>query len=207
MRRAKKPSHTEPAASPDRRAQILASAMRRFLHFGVKKTAMREIADDCGLAVGTLYLSFANKDALIIGCADAFRAAHAAEARAILDLPDVDAEAKLRRYVLSRFHASRGLRSGAAEAAAELARHVLRLKPDDPAAEIRTFTAHLATILAAGKTSRAFPGVRDPEREARVLALALGVFFPIPGREPAEALGLPDLLNHLEWFLETWTRQ
>lgn len=181
--------------------------MRRFLHFGVKKTAMQEIADDCGLAVGTLYLSFANKDALIIGCAEAFRAAHAAEAKKVVDLPDVEPEAKLRRYVLSRFHASRGLRAGAAEAAAELARHVLRLRPEDPAEEIRSFTAYLATILAAGKKSGAFPGVRDPEREARVLALALGVFFPIPGREPPEPLGLPDLLNQLEWFVDVWTRQ
>ena len=52
--------------------RILAAARDRFEHYGVAKTTMQEIATDAGVAVGTLYLYFRNKDELIVACAREF---------------------------------------------------------------------------------------------------------------------------------------
>lgn len=49
----------------ERRRQILDAARHRLEHYGYEKTTMAEIAADAGVAVGTLYLYFRNKDALL----------------------------------------------------------------------------------------------------------------------------------------------
>jgi AcrR family transcriptional regulator len=51
---------------PARRQQILQAARRRLEHYGYEKTTMAEIASDAGVAVGTLYQYFKNKEDLIV---------------------------------------------------------------------------------------------------------------------------------------------
>jgi AcrR family transcriptional regulator len=49
----------------NRRERILAAAERLFQHYGQKKTTMADIARDVGIGVGSLYLDFPSKDALL----------------------------------------------------------------------------------------------------------------------------------------------
>lgn len=51
---------------PARRREILRAARRRLEHYGYEKTTMTEIASDAGVAVGTLYQYFKNKEDLIV---------------------------------------------------------------------------------------------------------------------------------------------
>jgi AcrR family transcriptional regulator len=57
-RRAENPSCT-------RRASILRAAERLFLHYGFAKTTVADIAREAGVGVGTVYLDFPAKEAII----------------------------------------------------------------------------------------------------------------------------------------------
>src|SRR5262249_52296814 len=92
-------------AVDDKRQRIIDSARKRFRHYGVKKTTMQEIAGDAGVAVGTLYLYFKDKDDLLVACTEEYIVRHRRQAEAIL-ASDAPAGEKLRRYVLDQFRAS-----------------------------------------------------------------------------------------------------
>ena len=112
----------------DKRQRILASARKRFRHYGFKKTTMQEIARDAGVAVGTLYLHLKDKRELLAAGTEEYIAQHRRRAEAIL-VSDASAADKLRRYVLDRFRASQATRAGGYPHAAELLREVLRVRP------------------------------------------------------------------------------
>ena len=44
---------------------LIEAALKRFAHYGVKKTSMAEVADDAGVTRRTLYNAFANKEEVI----------------------------------------------------------------------------------------------------------------------------------------------
>lgn len=48
-----------------RRASILSAAERLFRHYGPGKTTMADIAREAGIGVGSLYLEFPSKDAIV----------------------------------------------------------------------------------------------------------------------------------------------
>src|SRR3954468_1803075 len=108
--------------------RITAAARKRFEHYGINKTSMQEIAADAGVAVGTVYLYFANKDELIVACAEDFVEHHRQVAAEIL-ANDSPADGKLKSYVVARFRLAAQLRTSSRHAA-EIARAVLRVKPD-----------------------------------------------------------------------------
>lgn len=54
----------------DKREQILAAAIKRFSHFGIKKTTMAEIAEDVGLSKANLYYYFSDKVVLVASIID-----------------------------------------------------------------------------------------------------------------------------------------
>ena len=72
---------------------------------------MVEIAQDAGVAVGTLYLYFNNKDALVVACAESFIDHHRQQIDAILTAK-IPADDKLRNYILARFRQSEETRRG-----------------------------------------------------------------------------------------------
>ena len=109
----------------DKREQILAAARKRFRYYGFRKTTIQEIARDAGVAVGTLYLYFKDKDDLLVACTEAYVARHRRQAEAIL-ASDASAAAKLRRYVLDRFRASQATRAGGKGHAAAVSRTMSR---------------------------------------------------------------------------------
>jgi AcrR family transcriptional regulator len=56
-------------AIPETRELIIDAANARFLHYGVNKTTMAEIADDVGMSAANLYRYFANKQDIAVECA------------------------------------------------------------------------------------------------------------------------------------------
>jgi AcrR family transcriptional regulator len=53
-----------------KREQIIEGAIKRFIHFGINKTTMNEIADDLSVSKPSLYYYFPDKTSLIIGVLD-----------------------------------------------------------------------------------------------------------------------------------------
>jgi TetR/AcrR family fatty acid metabolism transcriptional regulator len=185
----------------DKAPEILDAALRRFLHYGLKKTTMQEIARDAGVAVGTLYLYFEDKDALVVGCADRFAERHRAAVETLL-AEKLPADRKLHRYVLERHR--EWLEVGvSAPHAAELAEAVLRVRPERTLDYAREFEKTTLSLLREAKAQGVFPHA-DPERDAPLFVIALSPFFPIAGREhPA----LPDpsgLGAVVDWFMDLW---
>lgn len=53
-----------------KREQIVAGALRRFMHYGINKTTMNEIADDLSMSKPSLYYYFPDKSALVLAVAE-----------------------------------------------------------------------------------------------------------------------------------------
>jgi AcrR family transcriptional regulator len=186
----------------DKRQRILEAARKRFRYYGVKKTTMQEIARDAGVAVGTLYLYFKNKDDLLVAGTEEYITRHSRQAEAIL-ASDVSARDKLRRYVLDRFRASQATRAGGYRPAAELLREVLRVRPERRVEEGRMMAEVFVRILQLGMEAGEFY-TNDPERDARVFLLSLAFLFPSAMDEPAHTPTEEDALLVVDWFLNVW---
>jgi AcrR family transcriptional regulator len=53
------------ATDPERREAILQAAERLFRHYGIGKTTVGDVARECGIGVGSVYLEFESKDAIV----------------------------------------------------------------------------------------------------------------------------------------------
>jgi AcrR family transcriptional regulator len=53
------------STEPNRRERILSAAERLFQHYGPGKTTMADIARECGIAVGSVYLDFSSKEEIL----------------------------------------------------------------------------------------------------------------------------------------------
>jgi AcrR family transcriptional regulator len=186
----------------DKRQRILESARKRFRYYGVRKTTMQEIARDAGVAVGTLYLYFKDKDDLLVASVEEYVTRHRRQAEAILASEGPAAD-KLRRYVLDRFRASQATRTGGPGHAAELLREVLRVRPERRLEEGRMMAEYFARILRLGM-ERGELCSDDPERDARVLLLSLAFLFPSALDERAYTPTEEDALLVVDWFLQVW---
>ena len=190
------------ATTDDRRERIFEAAKRRFGRFGIRATTMQDIARDVGIAVGTIYQFFPDKDALVSAWVGEHRDLVKDQMAQVLAKP-VPADEKLRDFLCVRFQTVRRMREE--PAIMEITRAVLRLMPD----EIPTMTAairdYLARILTEGRDTGALPSVR-PDRDVEILFLALSGFFtavtdPIAGPLTEEAM-----LRVVDWFIEQWKR-
>jgi AcrR family transcriptional regulator len=186
----------------DKRRRILKAARKRFRYYGVRKTTMQEIARDAGIAVGTLYLYFKNKDDLLAAGTEEYVARHRLKAEAILAC-DASAADKLRRFVLDRFRASQATRAGGFRHAAELEREVLRVRPERRLEEGRMMVEYFIRILRQGMEAGELHS-DDPERDARVLLLSLAFLFPSATDERAYTPTEEDALLVVDWFLDVW---
>jgi AcrR family transcriptional regulator len=186
----------------DKRQRILEAARKRFRYFGVRKTTMQEVARDAGVAVGTLYLYFKDKDDLLVACTDEYVTKHRRHAEAIL-ASDATAADKLRRYILDRFRASQATREGGFRPAAELQREVLRVRPERQLEEGRMMAECFVRILRLGMETGELHS-DDPERDARVLLFSLAFLFPVAMDERAYTPSEEDALMVVDWFLRVW---
>jgi AcrR family transcriptional regulator len=188
----------------DKRQGIVEAARKRFRYYGVRKTTMQEIARDAGIAVGTLYLYFKNKDDLLVACTDDYVTRHRRQAEAIL-VSDSSAADKLKRYVLDRFRASQATRAGGHRHAAELEREVVRVRPERRINEGRMMAEYFVRILRLGMEARELNS-DEPERDARVLVLSLAFLFPVSTDGTAYTPTEEDALLVVDWFLQAWRR-
>ncbi len=186
----------------DKRQRILEAARKRFRYYGVRKTTMQEVARDAGVAVGTLYLYFKDKDDLLAAVTEEYVTRHRRQAEAIL-ASDAPAADKLRRYVLDRFRASRATRAGGHRPAGELLREVLRLRPDRQLEEGRMMAGYFARILRQGVETGELH-TDDPERDAYVFILSLTFLFPGEVNQRIPAPTEEDALLVVNWFLNVW---
>jgi AcrR family transcriptional regulator len=189
----------------DKRQRILEAARKRFRYYGVRKTTMNEIARDAGVAVGTLYLYFNDKDDLLVACTDEYVTRHRRQAEAILAC-DASAADKLRRYVLDRFRASQATRTGGYRHASELEREVLRVRPERRLEEGRMMAEYFIRVLRLGMETGELNSA-DPERDARVLLLSLAFLFPSATDERAYTPTEDDALLVVDWFVQVWRQQ
>jgi AcrR family transcriptional regulator len=185
----------------DKRPDILDAALKRFLHYGLRKTTMQEVARDAGIAVGTLYLYFEDKDALVVGCADRFAERHRESVTALL-AEKRPADRKLRRYVEER-HREWLAVGVTAPHAAELAGAVLRVRPERTLDFAREFEATTRALLREGAAEGVFR-YADPERDAPLFVLALSPFFPIAGRGHPALPDASELGAVVDWFENLW---
>jgi AcrR family transcriptional regulator len=184
-----------------RQRQIVTAARKRFRHYGIGKTTMQEIAADAGLAVGTLYLYFKNKDDLVAACAEEYVHRHRRRAEAILRsaLPP---DQKLRRYVVDRFRQAAQTRTSSRHAA-EITRAVLRVKPDRIDEEGRMIWQTTSEILAAGVEQGVFHIAR-PADDAEVFLHAIAGFFPNALSDGRPTPREEDLLKVIDFFVRAW---
>jgi AcrR family transcriptional regulator len=184
-----------------KRAAILQAAKQRLSQYGVRKTTMQEIADDVGIAVGTLYLYFKNKNEILIATVEAYTQQHIADTEKILRSPRPAPE-KLKAYLVNRFRAVRENRLSGSHAA-ELARAALRLKPELQKEQGETVKNNVLSILQEGIQSKVFQ-IDCLEQDLEVFLYSIGYFFPLPTTEKyyepeEEKMGLV-----IDWFIQKW---
>lgn len=184
-----------------KRVAILKAAHQRLIRYGVKKTAMQEIAGDVGIAVGTLYLYFKNKNEILIAVADADAQQHLKDTERILQSP-ISVPEKLTAYLVSRFRSVRSHRLGGSHAA-DLARAVIRLKPQLYEEQCEIFNRNVLNVLQEGIQSHLFE-IDNLERELEVFLYSIGYFFPMPTTEKYYEPEEEKLCMVIDWFIENW---
>ncbi len=186
-----------------KREAILAAATVRLSNYGVKKTTMQEIARDAGIAVGTLYLYFKNKNEILIAVADAYAQQHRADAAKILRSTQSVAE-KLKAYLLNRFQAVKANRLSGNHAA-ELARKVIAIYPEFKRQEDQSVAQNVMMLLQEGIQTQVFH-LANLERDGQVFLYAIGYFYPMPTTEQYYEPDADMLIQVIDWFLAQWMR-
>ncbi|MBY0402636.1 MAG: TetR/AcrR family transcriptional regulator [Cyanobacteria bacterium] len=187
---------------PQKKTAILEAARCRFHRYGIQKTSMKDIAQDVGLAVGTLYLYFRNKDEILKASTDNFKAFHQAEAYEIVTSSLSPAE-KLKSYLLKRFHMAKRTREGG-DHATEIASAVLRLFPQRLVEESQLMGETVQQILTEGMATEGWK-VENLDQDTEVFLYSIAYFFPVAGKEPFSPVTEKDLVNVIQWFIKTWS--
>jgi AcrR family transcriptional regulator len=184
-----------------KREAILKAARQRLSQYGVRKTTMNEIAQDVGIAVGTLYLYFKNKNEILIAATEAYTQQHLIDTERILNSP-ISAPEKLKSYLLNRFRAVRESRGGGSHAA-ELARAVIRLKPELQQEQGKVVKNNVSIILEEGIKANLFQ-IDNLERDLEVFLYSIGYFFPMPTTEKYYEPEEEKLCIVIDWFIQKW---
>jgi AcrR family transcriptional regulator len=181
---------------------ILSAAKQRLRKYGIQKTTMQEIAKDVGIAVGTLYLYFKNKDDILIASTDAFAKQHILDMEEILS-SSISPPEKIKAYIINRFCASQETRNSGSHAA-ELARAVIRLKPQLLIEQGDWMRNNLLKILQEGIDKNIF-SIDNLERDVEVFLYAIAYFFPVATTEKYFEPEEDKLCMVIDWFLEKWS--
>jgi AcrR family transcriptional regulator len=184
-----------------KRVAILQAAKKRLSQYGVKKTTLHEIAEDAGIAVGTLYLYFKNKNEILVATANAYAQQHVKDTEKILRSP-IPAPEKLKAYLVNRFRAVREHRLSGSHAA-ELARAVIRLKPELQEEQGQIVRQNVLNILQEGIQLKAFQ-IDNLEQDLEVFLYSIGYFFPLPTTEKYYEPEEEKLCTVIDWFIRKW---
>jgi TetR/AcrR family fatty acid metabolism transcriptional regulator len=155
----------------DKRERILHSAERVFALKGYYGAKVSDIAEDAGVADGTIYLYFKSKDDLLISLFEAqMERVHAALAGATEGV--ADASEKLRRFIRAYMDLTAENRHGAEVIAIEL-RQSAKFMKEYKNPRFAEFLKLLAGIIAEGQKSGAFRADVPAPVAARALFGAL----------------------------------
>lgn len=158
-----------------RRQAILAAASRLFRHYGPFKTTVADIAREARVGVGTVYLEFRNKDAILAALSRS-RHEHVLSAIERAWADGRPAPTRLELALAARFEAFLGCRNDGAHGA-DLFRCACPAVEETHRVFVEAELALFARFLGEAK-SRGELAVRDPESDARGLLLAYRAFEP-----------------------------
>jgi AcrR family transcriptional regulator len=168
---------------PDRRQEILQAFERLVARFGLDRVSMKDLAREAGVSVGSIYLEFENKEALILSVEEKWRT-HVAQRNAAIEAGNLSPQAKLHGIIVEHVTAfSRIVRED--QAVFELLSGALHLRYlGRAAADTRReifdlMTESAATVLREGCRSGAFE-VEDAARTARLMVEAFAEYFSAP---------------------------
>jgi AcrR family transcriptional regulator len=184
-----------------KREAILNAAKRRLTRYGVRKTTMQEIAEEVGIAVGTLYLYFKNKNEILIATAESYTQRHIADTEKILR-SKTPATEKLKAYLVNRFRAVQDNRLSGSYAA-ELARAVILLRPQLKEEQDKAVKNNVLSILQEGVQSDVLQ-ISDLEQDLEVFLYSIGYFFPMPTTEKYYEPDEEKLCMVIDWFIQKW---
>ena len=184
-----------------KREAIVKAARQRLSQYGVRKTTMNEIAQDVGIAVGTLYLYFKNKNEILIAVMEAYTRQHLKDTEKILHSP-MSAPEKLQTYLINRFRAVKENRLSGSHSA-ELARAVIRLKPELQQEQGKAVKNNVSIILKEGIKTNLFQ-IDNLERDLEVFLFSIGYFFPMPTTEKYYEPEEEKLCMVINWFVQKW---
>jgi AcrR family transcriptional regulator len=168
----------EPPPESQMRARIRAAAQRRFEAFGYRRTGIADIAREAGVAVGTLYRYFRNKEHLLVEVVRDLNETWVARARAAVAGPGTAADRLARLGPASvELYRERSLLN------AVLTRDVDRVHA--PLLEsmreqvLEQTVAVMADVIRAGIAEGSIRSV-DPKKAALILFLAGNALFNDP---------------------------
>ncbi len=171
----------EPATDP-RREQILEAARRLFAQHGPQKTTVADIAKEAGVGVGTVYLEFESKDAIVSELSGTMHGAVLATMQAALAAEDFPAtfvaviEARTRAFLSFR-ERDAGPSKGGGEKSCELLQCRTEVTRREQARFFERERAFYTDLFARAQASSEL-GPHDPRRTAELVQLALASLSP-----------------------------
>ncbi|MDQ8182641.1 TetR/AcrR family transcriptional regulator [Pelagicoccus sp. SDUM812005] len=185
----------------DKDGKLVEAAIALFLERGVRGTTMQDIARGAGVAVGTVYLYYKDKAAIVRRVALAFAERHDAFVAEVLGTRR-GAKRKLLDYVLGFYDMWQPFGQNS-QGPVELAEAVLAHAPEAPRLAQERFIETVAVIL--GEAKEAGLKVENSKAEARWIALCTTAFFPLAGTPSGhplqQSLGRDELEGLLKWIL------
>jgi AcrR family transcriptional regulator len=188
-------------SSLDRHRQILDAAERLFRHYGPAKTTIGDIAREAGIGVGSVYLEFSSKEAIVAELAGARRQRIATAMRAAARRGDHGSRvaAALEARIRALFQlAADGAHGCDLVTCASAARSTAGAPHGSPGRFGDEERELLSSLLAAGMAAGEFAEA-DPAHTARVIEHAYAALSPpwVFSRPAEEALALARELNRL----------
>jgi AcrR family transcriptional regulator len=184
----------------DKEAALVEAAVTLFIQQGVRKTSIKQIADTAGVAVGTVYLYYADKIAIVRAVAFAFADKHSEFVNQVAG-DSHEPLMKLERYLLGLYDMWQPFgenHAGPVDLAEAIMTHAgetLQIAADQ-------FHEAVSQFLSEARES----GLRvdDPQAEAKWVALATSAFYPLAGtptQHPLRAqLTRDDLAGLIRWL-------
>jgi TetR/AcrR family fatty acid metabolism transcriptional regulator len=163
--------HTAPIRRGDKRERILRAASEVFAEHGFTRAQVADVARAAGVAAGTVYLYFDNKDALLVSIFEQTMAWVIAQGRTIVDEPS---EPKERLTRLAQMHLGRLGRDRPLAIVIQVEmRHSLKYVKRFSYAHVRDYLALIEQVIADGQSRGAFRKGLNPKFAAKVFFGAL----------------------------------
>lgn len=155
------------------REKILDAAWGRLAHYGLNKTTMVEIANDCDMSAANLYRYFKNKNEIATACCNRAIIESSAELRKVVKTPNLNAKEKLKLYAIRLTELNRQRSEG--DNVGELVVNMTTHNADLIYKKISDHHSRIAEILAQGNANSEFD-IDDIVKSAETVYTSLVVF-------------------------------